>query len=423
MKLGVLGIDRSIAAVVAAAHRAGDTISLVCDVEGNSHNDEMFKGVPVDSDWEALLDEHRCDAVLVGARGWSDVRAEGVRKLVQAGRHLIVSHPVELSMLWCYELDMIRQDSKSRIIPCLSDRLHPFLRILQQQMEASLAGVSPLGDIEGLSIERRSESRSKDSVLRHLARDVDLIRALAGDPARLSTFGDADPTKAWSTLAVQFTGPAHVTARWQIQGLEFADQQIKNTTFSATIRVTFQRGICTIDIPSSRHAIGTWRMSSPDSTSPNNQSILQSLDFDSGAAILQILKNSDLHPHTKISLNLDDSLSPATWSDACRAIELAETVPRSLDRNRSIELHREEFSEIGTFKGTMASLGCGLVLIVLGVLFVATLLGAIAREAGWEWAEWIAGIWPQVVLSILGMFLALQILPWFIEDRRKSDRE
>ncbi len=39
MKLGVLGIDRSIAAVVAAAHRAGDTISLVCDVEGNSHND------------------------------------------------------------------------------------------------------------------------------------------------------------------------------------------------------------------------------------------------------------------------------------------------------------------------------------------------------------------------------------------------
>ncbi|MFM7293161.1 MAG: hypothetical protein ACKO6B_18300, partial [Planctomycetia bacterium] len=63
---------------------------------------------------------------------------------------------------------------------------------------------------------------------------------------------------------------------------------------------------------------------------------------------------------------------------------------------------------------TMASLGCGLVLAALFVLVLATLVGGIAREAGWEWGERIAGIWPQVVLAVLGLFLALQILPLLV---------
>jgi hypothetical protein len=43
-------------------------------------------------------------------------------------------------------------------------------------------------------------------------------------------------------------------------------------------------------------------------------------------------------------------------------------------------------------------------------------VGGIAREAGWEWGERIAGIWPQVVLAVLGLFLALQVLPLLIGD-------
>ena len=110
-------------------------------------------------------------------------------------------------------------------------------------------------------------------------------------------------------------------------------------------------------------------------------------------------------------------IAPAAWSDAARAIELAETVPRSLARGRAIDLHQEEFTELGTFRGTMASLGCGLVLATLLVLVLATLVGGVAREAGWEWGERIAGIWPQVVLAVLGLFLALQVLPLLIGSR------
>ena len=72
----------------------------------------------------------------------------------------------------------------------------------------------------------------------------------------------------------------------------------------------------------------------------------------------------------------------------------------------------------------MASLGCGLVLATLLVLVLATLVGGVAREAGWEWGERIAGIWPQVVLAVLGLFLALQVLPLLIgTGRPPSERD
>ena len=55
---------------------------------------------------------------------------------------------------------------------------------------------------------------------------------------------------------------------------------------------------------------------------------------------------------------------PAIWPDAARTIELAETIPRSVKRGRGIDLHQEEFSELGTFRGTMASLGCGIIILI-----------------------------------------------------------
>jgi transcriptional regulator of acetoin/glycerol metabolism len=60
---------------------------------------------------------------------------------VQAGRTLLVSHPATLSMLWAYELDMIRGDAGGRLIPFLPDRLHPFVARLRAEVEAGLAGV------------------------------------------------------------------------------------------------------------------------------------------------------------------------------------------------------------------------------------------------------------------------------------------
>ena len=69
---------------------------------------------------------------------------------------------------------------------------------------------------------------------------------------------------------------------------------------------------------------------------------------------------------------------------------------------------------MGTFRGTMASLGCGLIVAALVVVVLATLVAGIAREFGWEFAGALVDSWPLIVLAVLGLFLALQVLPLLV---------
>lgn len=410
MKLGLLGIDARIAEVVSAATARGHRIAIGCDLPtAGPLATVVAADVPRDPSWEPLLDAQVCDAVLVGTDGWTEARAEGVRALVQAGRMLLLSHPLSLSMLWAYELDMIRADSGATLIPLLPDRLHPFIRRLQEQIEAGLAGAHPLGPVETIMLERRLLERSRETVLRAIATDADLVRVLAGDPSKLSTLGAADADAAWNTLAVGFTGPSLVPVRWQV---------VRGERPGLRISLVHSQGTTVVDVPGDgwdgpprgAPAVWTWQ-GDPDETLP----------FDRGAVMLDALHESS--PAIRRESGSSMTVAPAAWSDAARAIELAETVPRSLAKGRSIDLHHEEFSELGTFRGTMASLGCGLVLAALMLLVLATLVGGVAREAGWEWGERIAGIWPQVVLVVLGLFLALQILPALIGTGRPPSGE
>ncbi len=386
MKLGLLGIDDQVREVLAAAVARGDEVVLASDLPDDLAPGEG--GVPATArrgPWEALMDARACDAVLVGREQWSETRAEAVRKLVQAGRTLVLSQPLELSMLWAYELDMIRKDSGARLVPILPDRLHPLVARLRHAIEAGLGG-GPLGVIEAIEMTRRLTERSRDNVLRNLARDADLVRTLVGDPERLSTLCGAGPDTGWATLAVGLTGVAAVPVRWQVA---------RGAPEGLTITVVGSAGSQTVELPADPGGQGTW-------STPTG---VERASFDRGAAILGVLDGTGAS---------NDGLRPAGWDDAARAIELAESVPRSLARGRAIDLHQEEFSELGTFKGTMASLGCGLVLAALFVLLIATLVGGIAREAGWDLGERIAGIWPLAVLAVLGLFLVLQLLPLLI---------
>jgi len=404
MKLSVLGIDEQIAWVVEAARRGGDGIILVSDLPEHSPHlaclglDSIGAQPPRSVGWESLLDPRSCDAVLVGRDGWNDTRAEAVRKLVQAGRLLVLSQPLTLSMLWAYELDMIRKDTGARLIPILPDRRHPFIALIKQEIETALATGIP-GALESILLERRMADRSRDQVLGQFARDVDLVRALVGDPGRLSTLSGADAEAVWSTLAVGLTGPDHIPVRWQVQPGE---------PTSLRLSLVGARKSVTLDIPA--EGSGSWTLS-PGSEAP--------LQFDRGEEVMREVHAAfaatpaDTVPHEE-----NFSLLPlATWDDASRAIELAETIPRSVAKARAIDLHQEEFTELGTFKGTMASLGCGIVLAALLLLVLATLVGGIARETGWDFGERLAGVWPVIVLAVLGLFLLLQTLPLLISPQ------
>lgn len=383
LRLGLLGCDAAIAAVAEAAARRGDALTAGYDVAAAW---DRSLAVPQIRSWEPLLDAQTCDAVLVGSDGWSPDRAEAVKVLVQGGRPLVLAQPLELSMLWAYELDMIRRDTGAVLVPCLPDRLHPLVGRLREAIEAAASGVGDLAPIESLHLERRMSDRSKPEVLACFCRDADLVRALTGDPERLSTLAAAAAEAAWPSLAVGLTSASGIPARWQVAPAGSP---------GVSIRLQSARASVVVVAPDDPERPWTW----------NDQ---PAAAFDRGLATLEALDDA---LGRRAASRPDEAIPPATWNDAARAIELAETVPRSLARGRAIDLHREEFSDLGTFRGTMASLGCGLIMLALVVVIVATLAAGIAREFGWTVAGGLVDAWPVVVLVVLGLFLALQILP------------
>ncbi len=390
MNLGLLGIDPSTASVAAAALRGGVRIPVACDLPaGVAPLEPSPRPVP----WEDLLDPSTCDAVLVGSSDWSDDRAEVVRKLVQAGRPLILSQPLDPSMLFAYELDMIRRDSGAVLVPILPDRLHPFVARLRNWIEIRL----PSAGIETINLEHRLVERSKGDVLRAFCRDSDLIRVLAGAPTRLSTLGAPEGDAAWSTLAVGLTCPSRPPVRWQVVRADEPGLTITVVATDGTVRVEIPAEDALAD---TRRSDDGWHWIGPEGA--------ESSPFDRGGAILGVVRDA------LAGRGGDRDPTAASWDDAARGVELAETVPRSLAKGRGIDLHQEEFTEIGTFKGTMASLGCGIVLLALAVIVGATLLGGIAKQTGWEFGERLAGLWPMVVLVAMGLFLLLQFLPALI---------
>jgi hypothetical protein len=107
----------------------------------------------------------------------------------------------------------------------------------------------------------------------------------------------------------------------------------------------------------------------------------------------------------------DESVEP-TLLDGARSLELAETIDRSLHKGRTIDLYYEEYSEEGTFKGTMASVGCGLLLVALFALGAV----AIVEQMGVQQVR----VWPYVLLGTLGLFLSMQLLMLVFGRRREA---
>jgi uncharacterized membrane protein YdbT with pleckstrin-like domain len=99
-----------------------------------------------------------------------------------------------------------------------------------------------------------------------------------------------------------------------------------------------------------------------------------------------------------------------SWSEAARAVELAETIDTSLARGRTIDLHREDFTDIGTFKGTMTSVGCGLLIVGLALTVFAAIAGAMAAQMGWNQLAGVLDHWPYFLLLVCAIYLVLQLV-------------
>lgn len=375
MKFALLGVDDQALSIMRAVLES-PADELIWAGELGESRDEIARLSPaarLDEPWENLLADSAADVVIVAASdGDEEAAADRLRRLVQAGKALLVSHPVHPSMLIGYELDMIRPDSGASILAYAPAHWHPAVARLR-----SLFGTSaPLGQLEQVVIERRLNDRSAGNVRRHFARDAGLARMLGGELTRLSALAPTSEPRGYASLGVQLSGPANVLIRYSVAPADGENE--------ALLTAIGAGGTAALIMPNE----GVWALDAPDLV---GEQPLEFPDWDSGREAIERMRR----------LLAGDEVAPP-WSDVCREIELADSIQRSLDKGRTVELHYEDYTEDGTFKGTMTSLGCALLWLAPVVLVVGIVLGRMGLGIG----DYI----PHLLLGVLAVFLLLQLL-------------
>ncbi len=335
---------------------------------------QMAPAASTADSWDALLGNSQIDAFVVSRSANDDARADQLRTLVQTGVPLLVSHPVHDSMLIYYELDMIRQETDPVIVPYVPQVWHPAIERLSQWASND----DPArGHLEQIVIERSLADRTRRNVLAHFARDMELVRKLAGEMTRIGAMASRGDEVDYANLSVQMSGSGNVLARWSVVpcGGEPA----------AKLTLIAGRDQATLQIFDSNRP---WQLDG----SFHGEAVQESFD--------------DWNPPRVMLARFEQALAGAavqpSWVEASRDMELADAIERSVRRGRTVDLYFEDHTEHGTFKGMMAAGGCLVLMGALALVIVATT--AVNLHVP------LAHLWPYVLVLVLGGFLLLQLL-------------
>jgi predicted dehydrogenase len=392
MRIALLGLSEE-TLPLARAIIARPDLPLAWASELGEHRADIARLAPLttlDEPWETLIAGALADLVIVSRGPDEELRAEQLRKLIAAGVPLVVEHPIHSSMLVAYELEMIRKEVGSLLIPYDAALYSEAFQSLQR---LALAESSSIGAIEQVIVDQRRQNRTPERVRELFARDALLLRMLCGDLTRLSAMAPTAAADRYANLGIQLSGPSGSLVRWSIGPRD----ELTGTRFTVIGAI----GRATLTIPEQ----GNYRLEVRSERGDTAQ------EFEHGATakveldrLLSLLDRGEIEPD---------------WSDASRAVELSDSIERSLKKSRTVDLYNEDFTEQGTFKGTMTSLGCGLLLISLGMLVV----GVAGVTMGIKWATY----WPQALFLVLVAFLGLQLLKLVFPDqpalRATSDDE
>ncbi|QEG35373.1 Gfo/Idh/MocA family oxidoreductase [Bythopirellula goksoeyrii] len=368
MNFAVLGADSESLLLAQAAINSGHAITWGGDL-GGIQDSPLISDISVwlpkddqDDNWESLLDQHACDAVIVGRGETSGaLRAEQVNQLIKNGVAVLATFPLCESVLSFYEIDMARCESKSTLY-----HFNPLTQqsaLLDEVARWVREGHPEVGSVEKVVWDRPLEQRTQESVLWHFARDIEVLDQVAGPLDRLGAVGSPDTAATYAGLSVQLLGKCQVPVHWSVGPVE-------NPLFPR-LTIVGERG--------------KWRTELPESTEEKaaqaKTCLAQFVDAVSG-----------------------ESSVKTTWPAALRAMELTDTIEISLRRGRMIDVHRQQLSEQLAFRGTMSAVGCGVLLLLPPLLLV---MGWLAEQVGLPVAQY----WAHGLLALLAAFLLIQVIP------------
>jgi len=241
-----------------------------------------------------------------------------------------------------------------------------------------------------------------------LARDVTMLRRIIETIQTVSASGSSktigrDPLgpkpkelPSLANLNVHFGGDGGLAARWSIGPALAGD--------IARLNLVGQRGKAIVTMPRG----APWQLALSGAAATEEGLPAHDLSAQDEAAF-----TFNELTHAMAEARPDDD----AWLAVCRDQEAAEAVDRSLARGRTIELFNEEHTEEESFKGVMAMGGCLLLIMALGVLFIAVVVEGL-RLPMRTWPLW--RLWPFYLLVPIVAFLLLQLLQLVVRREDKA---
>ena len=344
MRIALIGSDDETLAIARAVDRHPGH-ALVGVYQPRDHAAELRALLQEDGawdeGWEALLHDAQGDAVVIAGSDRGEDRDQQLRKLVQAGIPLLVIHPA-CEAIVAFELDMIRHDTRSVLLPYRPWRWHPAL--LQLVDSVPWEGAAAQGRVEQVTLDREMQERDPQRVLAQLARDAGILHPLLGRIDRVGAMGG--DRRQLTNLTVTLSGQDGRIARWTVHPATGGPR--------ARLTVVGTAGSRALEMP---HEPQRWRaIDAPDNVEGWD-------DWDPATAAL-----------TALSRAIEEGDDGTSWLQATRELEIVDGVERSLQRGRTIELLDQRPQEEGTFKGIMAVGGCGLLLLTLAILIVGSVV-------------------------------------------------
>jgi hypothetical protein len=393
MDLAILGTDAEIIRLARAAVAQKHKIVWLGDVRPVDRSDivQLAPGLSDHgTDWELLLDGAMASAVLIG-RGTASTeeRAEQLKRLASEAVPLLVVHPITDSVLTYYELDMIRRETGGIVRHFNPLAGHP---ILVQLAAWTASGTSVVGPIHQLTCERHLDDSARQNVLEYLARDAELITALTGDIRRLSAIGPNPDDASYASLQVQMTTDELSSLRWTVGSRSTRGTSLEVTLVGEHGIVGLKaREVATADFPAWQLTTITdgYTREQPLDAYPAPQAAVDQLE----AAVAEQKRAQ--------------AAVASTWDSATRAMEVVDAVTLSLEKGRTIDVFQQKLTERLAFRGTMAALGCGLLVVSFFVIVFVTLLGGAEGAAG----QRLVPSWQFILLGVLTFFLLLQAVP------------
>jgi hypothetical protein len=417
MKLAILGSDEEILQLAAAARDAGHELVWLGDIR-REEDAALGKLAPDQTvwkrEWELLLAQGVVDGVIVG-RGLAgaELRAEQLKRLVVESVPVLVVHPIFDSVLPYYEIDMTRRETGGIV--------QHFNPVMGGAAVAELSdwvrdGHPDVGAIQQVTCERYANGASRAVVLAHLAQDVELLAAVAGDIRRVSAIGPAALDSSFGSLQVQMTAANVPSVRWSVGSTSGGAMGLQLALVGEWGSVTLHQS----DVGDG--AVG-WQLamiSSGNHTDVAEEDVdAARLAIDRFAAAIGTRRTEGevtIEAPSPYPLHKGED-SSSTWAAATRDMEVVDAVELSLQKGRTIEVFQQQLTERLAFRGTMAALGCGLLLIAFCTVVAIAAIGGAEGLLG----KRIAPAWPLAMLAVLAFFLLLQAVPLLVAKPKKRE--